>query len=105
MDNVTPLNSASKSHCVITLDPFQHIYYQESFIDIHSPDGDHLDRIGIDVQKDKAEHEKYQLRDQIYLLSCLLGKINEDLELPARAVSGLADTVHRVQDFCDLHVK
>lgn len=105
MDNITPLYPTSKSQCVITLDPFLHIYYQQSSIDILSPDGDLLDRIGADVQKDNAEHQKYQLRDHVCLLNCLLGKIHDEVELPREAISGLADVIHRMQDFCDLHVK
>jgi hypothetical protein len=105
MDNITPLHPTSKSQCVITLDPFQDIYYRQSFVDIHSPEGDFLERIGADIQKDNAEHQKYQLRDQVCLLNCLLGKIREDVELPREAISGLADVMHRMQDFFELHVK
>ncbi len=62
MDNITPLHPTSKSQCVITLDPFQHIYYQQSSIDILSPDGDLLDRIGANVQKDNAEHPQFTFK-------------------------------------------
>lgn len=99
MDNITHLVPAAKSVCAITLNPYQYEFYQQSCIEIHSPDGEHLESIGYEIQKDVADNKAYQLRDQIALLECLLLKINQDAELSPRAISGLADIFFRVQDF------
>lgn len=51
MDNITHLVPVTKSQCVIKLDAFQYNYYQQSCIEIHSPEGEYLESIGYDIQK------------------------------------------------------
>jgi hypothetical protein len=64
-----------------------------------------LESIGQQIQNGLTETNNYQLRDKIYLVACLLEKINEDIELPAQAVSGLADLFYRMQNLCGYCIK
>ncbi len=105
MDNITHLVPVTKSQCVITLDPFQYNYYQQSSIEIHSPDGEHLETLGCDIQKENLFHNHVHLQDQMCLVESLLGNINKDIELPARASRALADLLFRMQEFCERNSK
>jgi hypothetical protein len=104
MDNITHL-PGTESHRIITLTSAQYALYQTNCIEVNTPDGEYLESIGLQIQNDLAETNTYQLRDNIYLVACLLGKINEDIELPAQAVSGLADLFYRMQSFCGEYIK
>lgn len=101
MDNITPLVHGTKSTCNITLDEYQHAFYQQSSINIIAPDGHLLQHIGYEVEKDAT----HQMRDEVHLVSCLLHNIHHDLDLPQQALYGLADLMYRVQDFCDKNMK
>lgn len=105
MDNITPLVPGTDSPCVVTLNHFQNAFYQQSCIELHSPDGDHLETIGRDMQAENRHNNDVQLRDQICLVESLLGHVNQDIELPARAVCGLAELLFRTQEFYDKHIK
>lgn len=106
MDNVTSLvPGTKKSSCVITLDPFQYAFYQQSCIEIQNPDGDLLEFIGKPIQQEVETAELLQLREQIFLLQSLLCKIKEEIELPPLAVSGLADLMFRTQGMCERFLK
>ncbi|MES2673887.1 MAG: hypothetical protein V4660_06575 [Pseudomonadota bacterium] len=104
MDNITHLPGA-EPHSTITLTASRYALYQTTCIEVNTPDGEYLESIGQHIQNDLAETNTYQLRDNIYLVACLLGKINENVELPAHAVSGLADLFYRMQNFCGEHIK
>lgn len=95
MDNVTSLPSATTS-CVIKLDQFQYAFYQQSQIEIQSPFGICLTRIGEEINSRRDEEQHFQLWEQVVLLEILLEQINDDLKLPARAVTCLADLMTRV---------
>ena len=101
MDNITHLVPVTKSQCVIKLDPFQFNYYEQSCIEIHSPDGDHLESIGYDTQKQIQEEQTTQLQEQIVLLQSLCEKITQEVELPAQAIAGLGDLLFRVRGIVD----
>ena len=100
-DSITPLVHGTKSTCNITLDEYQHAFYQQSNINILSPGGSLLQHIGYEVEKDA----KHQLRDEVHLVSCLLSNIHHDLDLPQQALYGLADLMYRTQEFCDKNIK
>lgn len=99
MDNITYLTSSTKSQCVIKLDSFQLNYYEQSSIEIHSPNGDHLATIGYDTQKEARKNELLQLQEQIELLQSLCEKVTREIELPAPAVAGLANLLFRIRKF------
>ena len=101
MDNITYLVPAIKSQCVIKLDPFQFNYYEQSCIEIHSPDGEHLESIGYEIQKQTQEEQITQLQEQIVLLQSLCEKITQEVELPAQAIAGLGDLLFRVRVIVD----
>lgn len=105
MDNITPLVPSTDSNCVVTLNPFQNAFYQQSCVEIHSPEGDHLETIGRDIQKENLHNNDIQLRDQICLVESLLGHLNQDIELPAQAVCGLAELFYRMQEFCERKIR
>jgi hypothetical protein len=110
MDNISSpscatLNKINTPPTVIVLNAFQHTQYQSDSIEIHGPDGEHLETFGKNIQKEQAEDLAYQLHNQICLLECLLLNIHENIELPTKAVAGLVDVFYRMQDFCSTHVK
>ena len=65
---------------------------------IHSPDGDHLESIGYEIQKQTQEEKATQLQEQIVLLQSLCEKITQEVELPAQAIAGLGDLLFRVSN-------
>ena len=93
MDNITHLVPVANSQCVIKLDAFQYNYYQQSCIEIHSPDGEYLESIGYTIQKEIQEEQTTQLKEQIVLLQSLCEKITQEVELPAQAIAGLGEFV------------
>ncbi len=105
MDNITPLVPGTNSPCVVTLNTFQNAFYQQSCVELHSPDGNLLETVGRDIQKENLHDNDVQLRDQICLVESLLGHANQNIELPARAVCGLAELLFRMQEFCERHIK
>jgi hypothetical protein len=97
MDNITPLVPDTKSSCVITLDPFQYAFYQQSCIELQSPYGQFLELVGHSVQKDIDENNVCRLQEQVFLLQALCSKIDQDVELPPQAIAGLADIFLRME--------
>lgn len=97
MDNITHLVPVTNSQCVIKLDPFQYNYYQQSCIEIHSPEGEYLESIGYEIQRKTQEEQITQLQEQIVLLQSLCEKITQEVELPAQAIAGLGDLLFRVR--------
>jgi hypothetical protein len=97
MDNITSLVPDTKSSCVITLDPFQFAFYQQSCIELQSPDGQFLELVGHSVQKDIDENNVCRLQEQVFLLQALCSKIDQEVELPPRAIAGLADIFLRME--------
>jgi len=105
MDNITHLVPATNSQCVIKLDAFQYNYYQQSCIEIHSPDGEYLESIGYTIQQEIQEEQTTQLKEQIVLLQSLCEKITQEVELPAQAIAGLGDLLFRAREFIESHHK
>ena len=105
MDNITPLIPGTKTSCVITLDPVQYLFYQQSCIELQAPDGEVLEFIGKPIQREVESTELLQLQEQIFLLQFLLCKIKDQIELPPLAVSGLADLMFRAQGLCERLIK
>jgi hypothetical protein len=91
----------TNSQCIIKLDPFQFNYYEQSCIEIHSPDGEHLESIYHHIQKQILEEQNAQLQEQIVLLQSLCEKITQEVELPAQAIAGLEDLLFRVRGIID----
>ncbi len=105
MDNIaSQVYDAELSH-VIQLNPSQYSFYQENYIELLSPDGKHLELIGHFPKKSAEEENLCRLREQVCLLQTLLCNINEQIELPPLAVSGLADLMFRTQGLCERFVK
>lgn len=105
MDNITHLVPVTNSQCVIKLDAFQYNYYQQSCIEIHSPDGEYLESIGYEIQRKTQEEQITQLQEQIVLLQSLCEKITQEVELPAQAIAGLGDLLFRVRGIVEKQIK
>ncbi len=95
MDNVTALPHPTNP-CVIKLNPFQYAFYQQSHLEIHSPDGECLAQFGEGLTRTEEEDAHYQLWEQACLLEVLFDQIQEDVKLPQRAITGLADMMGRI---------
>ena len=106
MDNIPNSNVSPEQNQNVTNLPFvvllsaaQYASYKTASIEILAPDSDYLESIGHNIQKDMAEVAAHQLHNQIVLLEQLFSNINQDIELPARAVTGLADVFCKIHDY------
>lgn len=97
MDNITSLVHGIPSRCIVTLDPFQQANYENHRVEIHSPEGIHLETISQEIQRENQLHHDIQFRDQLALVESLLIHIDKDVDLPKEAVSGLADLMVRMR--------
>ncbi len=95
MDNVTSL-PVSTNPCIIKLDQFQYAFYQQSRIEIHSPEGECLAQLGDELTRIAEEDALYQLREQAGLLEVLFDQIQDDLKLPREAFTSLADMMGKI---------
>jgi hypothetical protein len=93
--NITHL--VTSTPCVIKPNSSQFNYYQQSFIKFQSPEGDYLETIRYDIQKELKENYIDQLREQVVLLQSLCEKVTQEVELPPAAIAGLADLLFRMQ--------
>jgi hypothetical protein len=105
MDNVTPMVPGTDSLCSITLNHHQHTCYQQNSLKIRSPDGQHLETIGNELQHENNHDYATQLLNEICLVQSLTCHISERLELPTRAVYGLSDLLFRVEEFFERSTK
>lgn len=71
-------------------------FYQQPHLEIHSPDGECLAHIGEELTRIAEDDASYQLWEQACLLEALLDQIQEDVKLPQRAITGLADMMGRI---------
>jgi hypothetical protein len=95
MDNVTsPL--APLTPCVITLDQYQYTFFQQSRLEIHSPDGKLLTAIAKPLPGTTDDDAIYQLWCQACLLELLFDQVNDRIKLPQRAINSLAHVLDRI---------
>jgi hypothetical protein len=102
MDKIPPSEqnqNVSGIPFVILLNDTQYEFYKTASVEILAPDGEYIESIGHVVQRDVADCAAYQLHNQVVLLEYLFSSINQDIELPARAVSGLADVFSKTHDY------
>lgn len=79
----------------------QQSHYENHRIEIHSPEGIHLETISQELQRENQLHQDIQFRDQLALVESLLLHIDKDVDLPKEAVSGLADLLVRMRGVCE----
>ena len=94
-----------KEKCIITLDLPQYFFYESAYIDLHAPDGSHLESIGHRIQEIDAENTIYRLHEQIILVESLLGNMHQPVTLPREAVSALAEMLYRMQKITEKMVQ
>ena len=95
MDNVTSL-PVSTNPCIIKLDQFQYAFYQQSRVEIHSPEGECLAQIGEELTRIAEEDAIFQLCDQACLLEVLFDQVQDDVKIPQQAFTSLADMMGRI---------
>lgn len=104
MDNSISNPAISHQHpqnnarIIVTLDPSQYAFYRKTYIELQAPDGQHLEYVGKTIQREAAESTTFRLREQVALVSSLLGSIDDTVVLPVPAVMGLADLFCRIQE-------
>ncbi len=103
MDNVTSL-PVSSNPCVIKLDQFQYAFYQQSCLEIHSPEGECLAQLGEELTRIAEEDASYQLRDQARLLEILFDQVQDDVKLPQQAFASLADLMGMINAHFKRHI-
>ncbi len=100
MDNVTSL-PVSSNPCIIKLDQFQYAFYQQSRVEIHSPEGECLAQIGEELTRIAEEDAIFQLCDQACLLEVLFDQVQDDVKIPQQAFTSLADMMGKI----NVHLK
>ncbi len=100
MDNVISSSSPFNS-CVIKLDQAQYAFYQESRLEIHSPNGKFLIAIAQPFPNKTEEDEIYQLWYQACLLEVLFEQMQGRVQLTEMAINVIATIIDRV----NVHLK
>jgi hypothetical protein len=95
MDNVTS-SLAPLTSCVITLDQSQFKFFQQSRLEIHSPDGKLLTAIAKPLPSKTDDDAIYQLWCQACLLELLFDQVNDRIKLPQRAINSIAYVMDRI---------
>lgn len=103
MENAEPQNTTLQpveertGSYIVTLTAAQYFHYQTHRIEIHSPDGQHLQTIGKAILRDDPEDKSLRLQQQISLVEALLDNISNDIDLPIPAALGLADLLRQAR--------
>ncbi len=100
MDNVTS-SPAFPDSCVIKLDQFQFAFFQQSRLEIHSPEGKVLTVISKPLPSKTDADAVYQLWCQACLLEVLFDEVEDNIKLPQTAINCIAHVVDRI----DVHLK
>jgi hypothetical protein len=100
MDNVTS-SPAFPNSCAIKLDQSQYAFFQQSRLEIHSPEGKVLTIICKPLPSKTDEDAVYQLWAQACLLEVLFDQINDHVKLPQRAINCIAHVIDRI----DVHIR
>lgn len=96
MDNVTSPPTSSTT-CVIKLDQFQYASFQQSRLEIHSPEGKFLTAIAKPLPSNTYDDAIYQLWCQACVLELLFAQVNERIKLPPRAINSIAYVLGRIE--------
>jgi hypothetical protein len=100
MDNMTS-SPAFPYSCTIKLDQSQYAFFQQSRLEIHSPEGKVLTVMKKPVPNKTDTDAVYQLWCQTCLLEVLFDEIVDRVKLPPKAINSIAHVVGRI----DLHLK
>lgn len=93
------------NNCIINLDLRQYYFYQSDHIEIHAPDGTHLESIGHILRVNETLNGAARLKEQIILVECLLGNIIQGVSLPAKAISALTDLLEQMRSVSEKYIK
>lgn len=100
MDNVTSLSSPTNPY-VIKLDQLQYTSYQQSRLEVLSPEGRFLTKIGRNLTHMTDDDAIYQLWYQACLLEVLFDQIQDHVKLPHKAITSIVRIIDRI----DGHLK
>src|SRR4051812_20466454 len=100
MDNVTS-SPAFPDSCVIKLNQTQYKFFQQSRLEIHSPEGKVLTAISKPLPRKTDEDAVYQLWCQACLLEVVFDEVQSRIKLPPKTINCIAHVVNRI----DVHLK
>lgn len=100
MDNATS-SPAFPNSCSIKLDQSQYAFFQQSRLEIHSPEGKVLTVISKPLPNKTDADAVYQLWCQACLLEVLFDEVQERIKLPPKAINSIAHVVGRI----DVHLR
>lgn len=100
MDNVTS-SPAFPDSCAIKLDQSQYKFFQQSRLEIHSPEDKVLTVISKPLPRKTDEEAVYQLWCQACLLEVLFDEVVGNIKLPQTAINCIAHVVDRI----NMHIK
>jgi len=100
MDNVTSFPAFPDS-CVIKLDQHQFRFYQQSRLEIHSPEDKVLTVICKPLPRKTDADMAYQLWCQACLLEVLFDEVEDNIQLPPATLNCIAHVVDRI----DVHLR
>ncbi|WP_331353084.1 hypothetical protein [Cellvibrio sp. UBA7671] len=99
MDNATSSPTFPNS-CAIKLDRTQYAFFQQSRLEIHSPEGKVLTVISKPLPNKTDADAVYRLWCQACLLEVLFDDVVDKIKLPQTAINCIAHVVERI----DLHL-
>jgi len=100
MDNATS-SPAFPNSCSIKLDQSQYAFFQQSRLEIHSPEGKVLTVMKKPVPNKTDADAVYQLWCQACLLEVVFDEVRDKIKLPPKAINSIAHVIDRI----DLHLK
>ena len=80
------------------LSPAHYEFYQQTYLELLTPDGKHLEYLGKTIRQEREEDQSYRLREQVALVTCLLGGVQDEIRLTLPAVLELTNLFRRMQE-------
>ena len=100
MDNATS-SPVFPNSCAIKLDQSQYAFFQQSRLEIHSPEDKVLTVISKPLPRKTDADVAYQLWRQACLLEVLFDEVEDNIKLPPATINCIAHVVDRI----DVHLK
>jgi hypothetical protein len=90
-----------KARRTVTLDESQYQLYRNGHIDIVSPSGELLDRVGDQPKLFVTQEHNDNMYNQLSLVEALLVNSTGQLELSPRAIEGMATLLAQSREFIE----
>ena len=98
MDNNLTSPDPKRARGRARLSAEHYAFYQQTYLELLTPEGQHLEYLGKTLRQEREEEQSYNLRDQVALVACLLGGVQDDIQSSLPAVLELTRLFCRMQE-------